>query len=133
MLRPVGPCQRVKSNTSVANSTLRSAARHICAPGRHVVAACSLQAHARARQQPVRERQLLCAAHSMRQRVSSSFSNLQVLRLITSDLAVFKSFAFTQRKRLEFRASAYNFLSHPLWTFTGGERPDAAVQRRKAR
>src|SRR5258708_9694156 len=77
------------------------------APGRQVAVACSLQSHARARPQAVRERQLLCAAHSRRQRVSSSFSNLLGPRLIMSDLAVFKSIAFTERKRLEFRASAY--------------------------
>jgi Carboxypeptidase regulatory-like domain len=49
------------------------------------------------------------------------FPNLRGPSLITSDLALFKSFSFTERKRLEFRASAYNFLNHPLWTFTGGD------------
>jgi hypothetical protein len=38
------------------------------------------------------------------------FPSLRGPSLSTSDLALFKSFAFTERKRLEFRALAYNFL-----------------------
>ena len=34
-----------------------------------------------------------------------------------SDLAVFKTFKITERQSLEFRASAFNFLNHPLDSF----------------
>jgi hypothetical protein len=34
-----------------------------------------------------------------------------------SDLAVFKTFKMTERQSLEFRASAFNFLNHPLDSF----------------
>ena len=34
-----------------------------------------------------------------------------------SDLALFKSFAITERQRVEFRASAFNFLNHPNKVF----------------
>jgi hypothetical protein len=34
-----------------------------------------------------------------------------------SDLAVFKTFKITERQNLEFRASAFNFLNHPLDSF----------------
>src|SRR5258708_13393977 len=36
-----------------------------------------------------------------------------------SDLAVFKTFKMTERQSLEFRASAFNFLNHPLDSFQG--------------
>src|SRR5262249_24035864 len=36
-----------------------------------------------------------------------------------SDLGVFKNFSLTERKRLQFRATGYNFLNHPLWSFNG--------------
>lgn len=35
-----------------------------------------------------------------------------------SDLAIFKTFAITEKKRLQFRATANNFLNHPLHSFT---------------
>jgi carboxypeptidase family protein len=34
-----------------------------------------------------------------------------------SDLAVFKNFAMSESRRLQFRAQAYNFLNHPLYSF----------------
>src|SRR5207244_10737156 len=34
-----------------------------------------------------------------------------------SDLAVFKTFKITERQNLEFSASAFNFLNHPLHSF----------------
>jgi Carboxypeptidase regulatory-like domain len=34
-----------------------------------------------------------------------------------SDLAVFKNFAISESKRLQFRIQAYNFLNHPLYSF----------------
>ena len=37
-----------------------------------------------------------------------------------SDLGIFKNFVLHESKRLQFRASAYNFLNHPLWSFNGG-------------
>jgi len=37
-----------------------------------------------------------------------------------SDLAVFKTFAVTERQHVEFRISAFNFLNHPLDSFQGG-------------
>ena len=36
-----------------------------------------------------------------------------------SDLAIFKNFKITEKKSLQFRANAYNFLNHPLWSFNG--------------
>jgi hypothetical protein len=36
-----------------------------------------------------------------------------------SDLALFKSFNFSESKKLQFRVNAYNFLNHPLWSFNG--------------
>ena len=36
---------------------------------------------------------------------------------VNNDLSVFKSFQFSESKKIEFRASAYNFLNHPLVTF----------------
>ena len=36
-----------------------------------------------------------------------------------SDLALFKNFNFTESKKLQFRIDGYNFLNHPLWSFTG--------------
>jgi hypothetical protein len=49
------------------------------------------------------------------------FPYLRGPALISSDFALFKTFRMTEKRRLEFRASAYNFLNHPLWTFTGGD------------
>ncbi|MES1262439.1 MAG: carboxypeptidase regulatory-like domain-containing protein, partial [Acidobacteriota bacterium] len=36
-----------------------------------------------------------------------------------SDLGLFKNFPIKERMKLQFRANAYNFLNHPLWSFTG--------------
>jgi hypothetical protein len=36
-----------------------------------------------------------------------------------SDLALFKNFSFTESKTLQFRVDGYNFLNHPLYSFTG--------------
>ena len=36
-----------------------------------------------------------------------------------SDLALFKNFAITESKNLQFRVQAYNFLNHPLYSFNG--------------
>jgi hypothetical protein len=35
-----------------------------------------------------------------------------------SDLTLYKTFHITERQGIEFRASAFNFLNHPLWQFT---------------
>jgi hypothetical protein len=37
-----------------------------------------------------------------------------------ADLALFKNFDIRERKKLQFRFNAYNFLNHPLWSFNGG-------------
>jgi hypothetical protein len=37
-----------------------------------------------------------------------------------SDLSAFKNFTISESKRLQFRFSAYNFLNHPIRSFTGG-------------
>jgi hypothetical protein len=34
-----------------------------------------------------------------------------------SDLGIFKNFTITEKKRLQFRVNAQNFLNHPLWSF----------------
>jgi Carboxypeptidase regulatory-like domain len=35
------------------------------------------------------------------------------------DMALFKNFKITERQRLQFRFSGYNWLNHPLWSFNG--------------
>ena len=37
-----------------------------------------------------------------------------------SDLGLFKNFNMSERKKLQFRANAYNFMNHPLFSFNGG-------------
>jgi hypothetical protein len=37
-----------------------------------------------------------------------------------SDLAVFKNFDISEKKKLQFRVQAYNFLNHPLYSFPSG-------------
>ncbi len=37
-----------------------------------------------------------------------------------SDLGLFKNISITEKKKLQFRVNAYNFLNHPLWSFNGG-------------
>lgn len=37
-----------------------------------------------------------------------------------TDLSVFKTFNITEQQNVEFRASAFNFMNHPLWGSTGG-------------
>ena len=36
-----------------------------------------------------------------------------------ADLGLFKNFSITERKHLQLRMDAYNFLNHPLWSFNG--------------
>jgi hypothetical protein len=36
-----------------------------------------------------------------------------------ADLGLFKNFNIKESKKLQFRANAYNFLNHPLWSFPG--------------
>jgi hypothetical protein len=38
-----------------------------------------------------------------------------------TDLSLFKNFHITESKRIQFRASAYNFLNHPVRSFIGGD------------
>ncbi len=38
-----------------------------------------------------------------------------------SDLALFKNFAFTETRSLQFRIDGYNFLNHPLYSFVGSD------------
>ncbi len=37
-----------------------------------------------------------------------------------SDLAIFKNFDISEKKKLQFRVQAYNFLNHPLYSFPSG-------------
>jgi len=41
-----------------------------------------------------------------------------------SDLALYKDFHFKEKDKIEFRASAFNFLNHPLWQFQQGSAQD---------
>ena len=36
-----------------------------------------------------------------------------------SDLSMFKNWQISESKKLQFRFSAYNFLNHPIWSFSG--------------
>jgi hypothetical protein len=38
-----------------------------------------------------------------------------------SDLGLFKNFVINERHRVQFRANAYNFLNHPLWSFPNAQ------------
>ena len=38
-----------------------------------------------------------------------------------SDLSIFKTFKVGESRRLQFRAEAFNFLNHPLWTFVSND------------
>jgi len=40
---------------------------------------------------------------------------------VNHDLSVFKNWTLKEDKKLQFRFSAYNFLNHPLWSFTAGD------------
>jgi hypothetical protein len=35
------------------------------------------------------------------------------------DMGLFKSFAITENKSVQFRVTGYNWLNHPLWSFNG--------------
>jgi hypothetical protein len=37
-----------------------------------------------------------------------------------TDLAIFKNFRITERYKVQFRAEAFNFINHPLWSFPNG-------------
>jgi hypothetical protein len=37
-----------------------------------------------------------------------------------ADLGLFKNFNIRERKKMQFRLNAYNFMNHPLWSFNGG-------------
>ena len=40
-----------------------------------------------------------------------------------SDLGMFKNFQIGEKKKIQFRFNAYNFMNHPLWTFLNGTTP----------
>jgi hypothetical protein len=39
---------------------------------------------------------------------------------VNSDLAVFKNFTITEKRKLQFRVQGYNFLNHQLYSFPTG-------------
>ena len=49
------------------------------------------------------------------------FPYLRGPALQSHDLSVFKNFNLSEHKRIQFRASAYNFLNHPLWSFVASD------------
>lgn len=46
---------------------------------------------------------------------------LQGPAFFNADLSIFKNFKISESKSLEFRASAYNFMNHPVRSFVGGD------------
>jgi hypothetical protein len=38
---------------------------------------------------------------------------------LNTDLGLFKNFQVSEKKKLQFRMNAYNFMNHPLWSFGG--------------
>lgn len=49
------------------------------------------------------------------------FPYLRGPALFSNDLSLFKNFAISESKRFQFRASAYNFINHPLPTFVNND------------
>ena len=45
------------------------------------------------------------------------FPYMRGVTYFNSDLSIFKNFQISERKRIQFRAMANNFLNHPLHTF----------------
>ena len=45
------------------------------------------------------------------------FPYVKTPAFFNNDLSIFKTFQLSEAKKIEFRASAYNFLNHPLTTF----------------
>jgi hypothetical protein len=58
------------------------------------------------------------SAPAVGQQGMRQFSYLSGPSYSNSDLTVFKTFGITERQKLQFRASAFNFLNHPLWGFS---------------
>ncbi|MDX2150188.1 MAG: carboxypeptidase-like regulatory domain-containing protein [Bryobacteraceae bacterium] len=49
------------------------------------------------------------------------FPYLKGPSFMNHDLSLFKNFSLSETRRLQFRASAFNFLNHPLWSFQGND------------
>ena len=68
----------------------------------------------------IRERKLLCSAHHARPERAGHGACSYGPGYFNWDMAVFKNFAMSESKRLQFRMQAYNFLNHPLYSFPSG-------------
>ena len=53
--------------------------------------------------------------------VSATLPAIYGPAFFNSDLGLFKNFAIAEKKKLQFRANAYNFLNHPLWSFPNNQ------------
>jgi hypothetical protein len=82
-------------------------------------AADHVQSHGESRTEPVCERQLFHDFDDAGVNGPIVLPEIFGPWFFNSDLSMFKNFQISESKKLQFRFSAYNFLNHPIWSFTG--------------